>query len=488
MKKHWITPIFIIFTIFCMTISTTKAYSNVKENTALKCIAYNIWDLNNSEQEFFGQLIFEWPDTFYIGGEYLHDDVFLVRFNESQTSLEELNLSVYEWGGNNTDYFGKADIDSSGDIYITGSTLSFGAGNRDIFITKMDESGQSLWNRTWGYSYVDVIDSDFGGLAIDSEDNAYIAGVTAQSGISANVCLVKYDPFGEQLWNRTWGTENQEDRPKEIHIDEDDQIYISGVSYGVSSKHFLLKYDKLGNKTWETSWGVPMGLSPSYLEDFLFTGENIFLGETFQYSSSSELVLRQFNHSGDEIHNTKISTPGAYISFGGMIESSENKIIVYGRYYSEWPDTNPIIAEYDLQGNWTWISGVDNGGREDIHNIALDSSDNIYLCGGIGWEYDQDIYLLKFNNTGGYKWHHIWGAEEDDVALSLFLDDSGIIYTFGNTENSGTSIIIAKFEVMSDLQNPDFWPIIIIVSVSGIIGLVIVIMVLRYKNRQSRNL
>ena len=295
-------------------------------------------------------------------------------------------------------------------------------------------------------------------------------------------------PFGEQLWNRTWGTKNQDDKPKEIHIDEDDQIYISGVSYGVSSKHFLLKYDRLGNKTWETSWGVPMGLAPSYLEDLLFTGENIFLGETFQYSTSSELVLRQFNHDGDEIHNTKISTPGAYNSFGGMIESSENKIIVYGRYYSEWSDTNPIIAEYDLQGNWTWISGVDNGGHEDIHNIALDSSDNIYLCGGIGWEGDQDIYLLKFNNMGEYKWHHIWGAEEDDVALSLFLDDSGVIYTFGSTENSGTSVIIAKFEAMSDLQNPDFWPIIIIVSVAGIIGLVIVIMVLRYKNQTNKNL
>jgi len=276
MNKQKILLIFLVFNLICIPISTIKAYTNMDENPYLECVTYNIWDLNNSISERLHQVVFKSPDTFYISGEYiLNEDVFLIRFNESQTSLEEFNCSVFEWGGDNQDYFGKSIIDSSGDIYITGSTFSFGAGERDIFLTKINKLGQSLWNRTWGYSSVDAINSDFGGIALDSEENVYVTGLTMQPGIISNVVILKYDPFGIQLWNRTWGIENQDNKPKEIYIDEDDQIYISGVSYGASSSHFLLMYDKIGNKIWETSWVVPMGLAPSLLNSFLFTEENI---------------------------------------------------------------------------------------------------------------------------------------------------------------------------------------------------------------------
>ena len=161
MKKQRIIISSLIFIIFCITISNVEAYTNMLESPNIECISYNIWGFNNSRADGLRQVNFESPDTFYMVGVYIPcEDVFLVKFNESETSLEELNCSLYEWGGANLEDFGEFVIDSTDNIYITGFTSSFGAGDNDIFLTKLDKSGQSLWNRTWGYSDFDAIDSE----------------------------------------------------------------------------------------------------------------------------------------------------------------------------------------------------------------------------------------------------------------------------------------------------------------------------------------
>ncbi|KKL04094.1 hypothetical protein LCGC14_2619500, partial [marine sediment metagenome] len=97
------------------------------------------------------------------------------------------------WGGIDSDYGWGVAVDSSGDIYVAGETLSFGAGQDDMVLVKYNSSGVKQWNRTWG-----GINGDYGrGVAVDSSDNVYVAGGTDSFGAGQDdIFLVKYNSSG----------------------------------------------------------------------------------------------------------------------------------------------------------------------------------------------------------------------------------------------------------------------------------------------------
>ncbi len=61
------------------------------------------------------------------------DDAFIAKYDSAGTSL--LNIT---WGGSYGDSGNGIALDGSGNIYITGYTNSFGAGQYDAFIAKYD--------------------------------------------------------------------------------------------------------------------------------------------------------------------------------------------------------------------------------------------------------------------------------------------------------------------------------------------------------------
>jgi len=91
---------------------------------------------------------------------------------------------------------------------------------------KYDSSGVQQWNRTWG-----GIDEDGGSLtAVDSSDNVYISGWTVSFGAGdsagdSDMVLVKYDSSGVQQWNRTWGGI---DPGWGVAVDSSDNVYLAG--------------------------------------------------------------------------------------------------------------------------------------------------------------------------------------------------------------------------------------------------------------------
>ena len=68
-------------------------------------------------------------------------------------------------GGNSWDYV--EDILEVGDGYLVlGQTSSYGVGNNDVYLTKLDLMGNELWFRTYG----DFL-NDYGRLILPSNDN-----------------------------------------------------------------------------------------------------------------------------------------------------------------------------------------------------------------------------------------------------------------------------------------------------------------------------
>ncbi|MBA7588242.1 hypothetical protein ES708_30295 [subsurface metagenome] len=111
-------------------------------------------------------------------------DMFLLKYN----NLGQLQLSKL-WGGIEDDFGNSITLDSSDNLYVGVSTESYGAGGRDIVLLKCNSSGQQQWNTTWG----GVNDDEVRTVVVDSSENIYLAGTTSSFGAGGlDMVLIKY--------------------------------------------------------------------------------------------------------------------------------------------------------------------------------------------------------------------------------------------------------------------------------------------------------
>ncbi|MHA1698274.1 MAG: hypothetical protein ACTSWN_05480, partial [Promethearchaeota archaeon] len=80
-------------------------------------------------------------------------------------------------------------------IYTCGHTWSFGDGSDDLLLVKWDPDGNQVWNRTWdGSSSWGGSSSDYGKSVWGDGSYLYTCGYTESSGAgSADLLLVKWD-------------------------------------------------------------------------------------------------------------------------------------------------------------------------------------------------------------------------------------------------------------------------------------------------------
>jgi hypothetical protein len=114
-------------------------------------------------------------------------DGFVAKFNPSLSGAASLVYFTY-LGGSMADSANAIALDSNLNVYVTGSTVSadfpsvgavfqptYGGGNSDAFVTKIDPSGASIIYS----SFLGGSNSDVGyGIAVDTDDSAYVAGQT----------------------------------------------------------------------------------------------------------------------------------------------------------------------------------------------------------------------------------------------------------------------------------------------------------------------
>ena len=141
-----------------------------------------------------GFIITGW--TFSNGPGFL-GNVFLIKTD---------SLGNQEWNN----FFGGTDVDrgycvqqtaDSGYI-IAGYTGSFGAGLYDMLLIKTDESGNELWEKTFGGAGRDY------GYSVDKTSNGgfIITGYTVSFGAGGDdLWIVKTDADGNEEWSNTYG-------------------------------------------------------------------------------------------------------------------------------------------------------------------------------------------------------------------------------------------------------------------------------------------
>ncbi|MHA1427922.1 MAG: SBBP repeat-containing protein [Candidatus Helarchaeota archaeon] len=320
------------------------------------------------------------------------NDVFLVKLDSLGNQIWNLT-----WGGSGDEIGESVTIDAYNNCYLAGLTYSFSAGGRDAFLIKYDLDGNQLWNRTWGGSGDDVAVC----MTVDKKNNSYITGLTNSSGAGDyDIFIVAYNSSGIQLWNRTWGGPEFE-MAQNIAIDDNDNIYITGVtqSFGTASSWdvVLIKYDPAGNQLWNRTWG---GDNNEEGRGNIIDNENncYLTGYTWSFGVERDLILLKYDFMGNLLWNR--TWGGSDQDFGESVVVDEyNSVYIAGetKSYGE-GGYDAFFLKSDSCGNLLWNYTWGGLLSDRYEEVAIDNEGNCYAVGatlnfGAG---SSDAALMKY--------------------------------------------------------------------------------------------
>jgi len=348
-------------------------------------------------------------------------------------------------------YYGGADqdvcagkVDKADNIVLSGQTKSStniatnGAfqttytGDIDCFIAKFNTSGVRQWATYYGGS--DLDQSQY--IAFDSQNNIIVVGYTfstanistqgSQQPVYAGNLdgfIIKFTSAGVRLWGTYFGGTSQE-RLYAVGVDNDNNIVVFGstfsnglatqgahqISYGGNEDACLIKYNPDGVLLWCTYYG----------------GDSEDEGYRLSLDANKNIYLTGFTRSANNIS----TTASHQTSMGG------------------WQDA--YVAKFSATGTLIW--GTYYGGHlmDEGDGISVDSAGNVVVAGythstnaistsgshQVNPGGSQDVFVVKFNNSGNRLWATYYGGSSDDYCINLETDYTNNIYFTGYTAST----------------------------------------------------
>lgn len=314
---------------------------------------------------------------------------------------------IHAWNGGliNQNTIGGAGIDKVYDYAVTpdngsllvGSTTSFDVDEEDVYVVKLDQKGNLVWNKTYG-----GWESDRGYAITRTRDNYYVitGAAVEKTGIGDDVLFLR----------------------------------INGDGGVVSEKHY-------GGNAWD--WGSDI------VE--LSDGKILIGGITEQFwTHTYDPYMVKVEAKGDLIWKRRVPVDGDF-QFGAMLETQEGNVLVVGTVTDTLGlDSDIIVLNVDQNGKQVWNRTYGGDGKEFGHDL-LDTGDGyLVLCKGeTTAENEFDTSLLKIDYEGDFIWSKSIGYLKDDFCNKIIntgLDEYALIGTTYNTVGNGADMLLVKVD------------------------------------------
>ncbi len=395
--------------------------------------------------------------TGYNGG----GDAFVCKLNSTGSGLI---YSTYIGGDHEENAF-SIDIDSNGNAYITGKTLSSNfpttsgaydttfnsnASFYDAFVTKLNSDGSDLVYST--YLGGDSSGDDIGyGIKVDSDGHAFVTGFTysddfpttpgafqTASQSHGDAFVTKLNSDGSDLVYSTYLGGGGLDRAYSIAIDGDGNAYITGYtassSFPTTSGAFDTDYNG--------------GLTDAFVTKLNPTGSNLV------YSTYL---------GGGEYDNGR----------GITIDSNGNAYVVGITRSNDLPMVNAYDSSYNTHNDAFVMKLNSNGsnllystylGGSDIdrgYAIAVDPSKNIYVAGYTfssdfpvtpgafqgSYTGGLDVFVTKINSEGNdLVFSTYLSGGHNEWVRGIAVDSSDFIYVAVNTTSQNFPVVSGGYD------------------------------------------
>ncbi len=328
---------------------------------------------------------------------------------------------------------------------VLGLTKSFGAGNSDFWLVKIDPDGNEIWARTFGGA-----DLDEGYHVHQTLDNGFmLAGDTRSFGAGGtDMMLVKTDPSGNEEWKKAFGGSGGENAAAALQTSNGNYI-LGGTtdSFGHGGKDFvLIRVDSTGNEIWTKTYG---GSDDEVCHDLQRTSDGGYamLGSTRSFGAGdTDFFLLKTDHQGNELWKKAFGGPLREVG-NSLRQTSDGGFILLGLTESFGEGGSDFaLIKTDSLGNQSWIR-THGQAYDDEGYCVRESSEGGYILFGSTMSYGSEIWdylLVRTNDRGAEMWHQTYGGSLPDVGFSA-----------EETLNKG--YILAGGSLTYGAGNFDFW-------------------------------
>jgi hypothetical protein len=372
------------------------------------------WSVDQTSDD--GYIIAGWTRSLGVG-----DDVYLVKTDASGNALWDRN-----YGGNGQDYAYSVQQTSDGGYIIVGGTKSYGAGWDDYYIVKTDSVGDTLWTRAYGGSSY-----DYGHCVQQTSDGGYIVVGTSYSFPPpfSNIWLLKLDSSGDTLWTRLYGDINYVyEEGWYVQQTSDGGYIIAGTGAGVPGNGldmYLVKTDSLGDTLWTATYG---GTDRDYGRCVQQTSDSgyIVAGYTESFGADyQDIYLVKTDSVGDTLWTRVYS--GIYHDYaysvdqtsdGGYIISGETNSFGSGGNYDVY------LVKTASSGDTLWTRRYGGDWNEEGWSVQ-EVSEGGYIIAGTTNSYgagNYDVWMLRIEDE-----------ELPAVSIELVPDDFPVIVPRGGS-------------------------------------------------------
>jgi len=333
-------------------------------------------------------------------------------------------------------------VDSSGNVYVTG--WSAGTENTDCVVIKYNSDGDQQWAQRYNGPGNDY-DAPYG-IALDSSGNVYITGTSTGDGTGFDYTTIKYNGDGVQQWVQSYnGSGNAYDAAQALAVDASGNVCITGNS---AAKNGLpdcvtIKYDTNGNQQWVKAYDGPAN-GTDYGNAVAVDGsENVYVtGSSTGSTTDRDYLTIKYDSSGQEQWVSTYSSAGANVDEARSVglDGSGNAYVTGTLAYSEGKASTDDwgTIKYNSSGAEQWVRAYNGPASiaDEAWSIAADSSGNSYVVGysnGVGS--GSDLTSIKYDTDGVQQWVQAYDspAHGTDSGFDIALDSQANVYVSGTS-------------------------------------------------------
>jgi len=378
-------------------------------------------------------------------------DAFVVKLNAAGTAL----VYATYIGGRGDDRAAGIAVDSLGQVYVTGSTASADfpltaairttlGGGRDAFAFKLNATGNALVYST----YLGGSNYDAGtAIAVDTSGNAYIAGDTMSAdfpvsnaaqgtfGGQVDTFVTKLTSAGALSFSTFVGGAGAE-HSGGIAVDANGNSYVAG---GTFSTNFPVATPiQPANHGGQDAFITKLNAAGSV---FVYS---TYLGGSGGNAGAPEQANAIAVDAGGNAYVAGVTnsinfpvTPGSFqISYNGLQDAFITKVNTAGSAL--------VYSSYLGGTGFDWANGiaVDASGNASVAGYT--SSVDFATVGGVqaGFNGLYDAFISTFNAAGAaLTFSTYYGGTGADTANAIALDSGGAIYTGGQTSSSDLGLV-----------------------------------------------